>query len=141
MKLSFILYIQRLDIYKNLLQKQISFIGRRPLFRMSIIRSSLYKYPQKLSSDEVDYFSKLADLISSRAPKINIPWLQASASATVSTDPKGMLENVKEEKKTCTTEPQETVNCAEEEKDLQPLFPYLPLAIKKTIITPKKMKR
>ena len=110
---------------------------------MSIIRSSLYKYPQKLSSDEVDYFSKLADLISSRAPKINIPWLQASASATVSTDPKGklMLENVKEGKKTCTTEPEETVNHAEEEKDLKPLFPYLPLAIKKTIITPKKMKR
>lgn len=113
---------------------------------MSIIRSSPYKHPQKLSSDEVDYFSKLADLISSRAPKINIPWLQASASATVPTDPRGklMLENVKEGKKTlinCTTEPEETVNYAEEEKDLQPLFPYLPLAIKKTIITPKRMKR
>jgi ribosomal protein L7Ae-like RNA K-turn-binding protein len=105
---------------------------------------------KKLSSDDkTDYFSRLADLISSRAPKITIPWLQASASATISIDSttqkplaQGKLqESLSEEKSNlietdCKSNPQEMPT----EKDHSPPFPYLPLAIKKTIITPKKRK-
>ena len=109
-------------------------------------------YLQKLSSDDkTDYFSRLADLISSRAPKITIPWLQASARATISTGSiaqkplaQGNLqESLSEEKSNlietdCKSNPQEMTT--EREKDHLPPFPYLPLAIKKTIITPKKRK-
>ena len=97
---------------------------------------------------EVDYFSKLVDLISRRAPKIHLPWLQATAGSTKSEnreshclqrDSPEREENVGSIAQGETTCSLETVR--DVEKNHQPKVQYMPLAIKKTVITPKKSKQ
>ena len=94
---------------------------------------------------EVDYFSKLVDLISRLAPKIHLPWLQATPGSTKSENRESQRDSPEREESVGSIAQGETTCSLETvrdvEKNHQPKVQYMPLAIKKTVITPKKSKQ
>ena len=97
----------------------------------------------------MDHFSALANLIADRAPKIHVPWLQATAIGTKSTketealedeskaDISGKLEETKLPTGTATESKELKVDTHVPYEETSPQVHYFPLAIKKTIVTPK----
>ena len=102
---------------------------------------------QKLSSsDAVDHFAQFVSLIASRAPKIDIPWLQLQTRSSSEHCTQSQVSQSEEKFPEPKIEldgtegyPQETTDISDEKANWS-LSEYLPLAIKKTIITPKRRK-
>ena len=100
----------------------------------------------------MDHFSALANLIADRAPKIHIPWLQATVTDTKSTketealedeskaDISGELEEGTLPTSTATESKKLKVDTHVPYEETSPQVHYFPLAIKKTIVTPKQGK-
>ena len=104
---------------------------------------------QKLSTTtSVDHFSVLVNLIADRAPKICIPWLQATANDKKSTKETEALENESKAGISGKLErnklPTSTVTESKElkvdtpHKETSPQVHYFPVAIKKTVVTSKQ---
>ena len=116
---------------------------------------------QKISTTtSVDYFSALAELIANRAPKIHIPWLQATVTGTKygkletaalvnesKTDvdifvASGKLEGSQPSTSTGTEGKEMKVDLPTQipDNEISQQARYLPVAIKRTIIIPKQGK-
>ena len=131
-----------------------------------ILRSQQFTFcffapTQKISTTtSVDYFSALAELIANRAPKIHIPWLQAtvtgmkygkSETAALVNESKtdldiivasGKLEGSQPSTSTGTEGKELKVDLPTQipDNEISPQARYLPVAIKRTIIIPKQGK-
>ena len=114
----------------------------------------------------MDYFSTLANLIADLAPKIRVPWLQATKEIFHVESQKTELALIDESKtdddvitpggkleenrqtvgRQLKADPQQERKCKSQSKPQQndmapPRTRYYPVSIKKTVITPKKRKR
>ena len=97
----------------------------------------------------MDHFSALANLIADQAPTIHIPWLQATATGTKETEALedeskadfiGKPVESKLPSSTATESKEQKVDTHVPYEETSPQVHYFPVAIKRTIVTPKQGK-